>query len=665
MAGARGGGPHPALRPAPWAAGGVAAVLWYLIFMRLPGRVAGESLATRSLIRRLAGTALGLAVCALLPAAAPAVAAPFTGNAAPTAPSAAPFHATASSAGRVSFSPYEALPATAYRGEMHDHTVASDGSGTAEQVLTAYRDLGCDWAAITDHDKVTTATVPGIVDVSGCERTIKPTDDGFGHMLLLGLDAVPASGTMRTNVDAAAFSTLAHAGWDLTWGKWTVNDALTSRVRAIEVYNGFRGGVWSEALWDACLSAGAAPFCTVGDDMHAVSAAGTVGAYVVVFAEERSEQSILAALAGGRYYCTLGPRLDIAAGTGSLTVTSPDVCDWQFIGKGGRVLATVPAGRAASYSYDGTESYVRCKAVRTSDGRPAWTNPVFFADWQATVTANGGTGTTADGVAHLSFQTTSDLAPVVAVRVRRHGEAWPAWQDYAPTLTYDLGTAEGQTTLDVQFRDGLGTVFTGPQTTVTVDTSAPAVTHLTSTTHPVQVRWYADDRPAFAWQAPDPGNVRGYSFSLDRTRESEPDATVDTTSPRAVFGHVADGEWFFHVRARDGAGNWGPVKTRLVRIATLGPTTAVDGPVRARSGSSASLSYTVIERLPVRVRVTLVVTRAARAVLTAPLGTVAAGTHTARFPCSLPAGTYKVLVRATDPAGNAQEHARSAVLTVY
>jgi hypothetical protein len=50
--------------------------------------------------------------------------------------------------------------------------------------------------------------------------------------------------------------------------------------------------------------------------------------------------------------------------------------DTRFIGKDGRVLATV-SGLRPSYRIKGDEGYVRASII-DSDGRRAWTQPVFL-----------------------------------------------------------------------------------------------------------------------------------------------------------------------------------------------------------------------------------------------------------------------------------------------
>jgi hypothetical protein len=60
------------------------------------------------------------------------------------------------------------------------------------------------------------------------------------------------------------------------------------------------------------------------------------------------------------------------------------------------------------------------------------------------------------------------------------------------------------------------------------------------------------------WTAKDPSGVEGYSFVLDLAPDTVPDTTVDGGKGQGTFPNVPSGTVYFHCRAVDGAGNWGP-----------------------------------------------------------------------------------------------------------
>jgi hypothetical protein len=64
---------------------------------------------------------------------------------------------------------------------------------------------------------------------------------------------------------------------------------------------------------------------------------------------------------------------------------------------------------------------------------------------------------------------------------------------------------------------------------------------------------------AFEWQPPaDDNGIRGYSYKLDHRPDTMPAQRVMTTDSHAELKNLNSGKWYFHVRACDNAGNWGP-----------------------------------------------------------------------------------------------------------
>ena len=60
------------------------------------------------------------------------------------------------------------------------------------------------------------------------------------------------------------------------------------------------------------------------------------------------------------------------------------------------------------------------------------------------------------------------------------------------------------------------------------------------------------------WRAPDDASgVSGFSWCLDGKPDTVPDETVDGVGTEAQWRGLAPGTYHFHIRARDGAGNWG------------------------------------------------------------------------------------------------------------
>jgi hypothetical protein len=71
------------------------------------------------------------------------------------------------------------------------------------------------------------------------------------------------------------------------------------------------------------------------------------------------------------------------------------------------------------------------------------------------------------------------------------------------------------------------------------------------------------------WQATDATGINGYSYAVNQVSAADPQTKVGTTDLGATIGNLQPGVWFLHIRAVDGAGNWGP--TRTYAILNAGP----------------------------------------------------------------------------------------------
>lgn len=137
----------------------------------------------------------------------------------------------------------------------------------------------------------------------------------------------------------------------------------------------------------------------------------------------------------------------------------------------------------------------------------------------------------------------------------------------------------GDYTFHVKARNGAGCWSSGTQIThygVKVDATAPGTPVVSSSTHPVQGNTYGLNDASFSWTATDlHSGVGGYSYELNQSDISTPDTTSEGAASSKSYADVADGTWWFHVRARDNVGNWGPAQHFSVSIDTPAPHLAV------------------------------------------------------------------------------------------
>lgn len=140
------------------------------------------------------------------------------------------------------------------------------------------------------------------------------------------------------------------------------------------------------------------------------------------------------------------------------------------------------------------------------------------------------------------------------------------------------GAALGKATLSVISakviaNDGDGTnIYTGSSTgSITVDnTKKPQYTTtgetgpipvVNSTSHPDPSKWYSNRNVTFTWG----GGENDYNWVFDQNPDTLPPTSSKGGATTTTMNGVADGVWYFHVRAAKG-GNWGPTSTFKVQI---------------------------------------------------------------------------------------------------
>jgi predicted RNase H-like HicB family nuclease len=91
---------------------------------------------------------------------------------------------------------------------------------------------------------------------------------------------------------------------------------------------------------------------------------------------------------------------------------------------------------------------------------------------------------------------------------------------------------------------------------IRIDTDARAP-KISSSTHPDPDKWSRTAAPQFHWQGPpEPSGISGYYWCVDHHADTVPGPQSQwSTEAQASPGALADGEWYFHVATKDGAGN--------------------------------------------------------------------------------------------------------------
>ncbi len=282
------------------------------------------------------------------------------------------------------------VPGQWYKGNLHTHTLESDGELSPEEACARYRDAGYSFLAITDHGTITdTRHLSGddFVTVLGGEFGGKGAPSGRTyHIVVLGVEPDwprpddDAQAVIDATNASGGFAFVAHPYWS---GLHT-DDLLTLRDHAgVEVYNFtcYRGiGKGNSAIyWDVMLAQGV-PVVGLGvDDSHG-HYNDYLGGWICVKAEELTSEGMLTAIKSGCFYASSGPEIhDFRVEDGKAVARCSPAQAVNFISADSR-------GRSiwrdddtlfdeAEVELNGNERYVRLEVVDLR-GRIAWSNPL-------------------------------------------------------------------------------------------------------------------------------------------------------------------------------------------------------------------------------------------------------------------------------------------------
>jgi hypothetical protein len=321
-----------------------------------------------------------------------------------------------------------------YRGDLHTHTVHSDGDIDVAGRIRAARARGLDFFYLTDHN-----TVSGLVELaSSPERELlalggMELTTFWGHALCLGtrqwIDwrVKPGTGQMpaiaRAAAEAGQVFVIAHPhSLDdpyCTGCAWHFDDASPGPAHAVEVWNGpWDGDSNNESnldLWYRWLNVGHRLAATAGTDAHGAYEDGDAGrslGFNVVYARERSEAGILEAIRLRHLYLSSGPRLILSgrqaggetgpvASMGDVLCSAPGetaagrtvevVCRWESCPPGavlrsivdGRLRDSRPVDGAGSQSWTlapGEDHWCTAELRDGAGDMLALTNPIFLSE---------------------------------------------------------------------------------------------------------------------------------------------------------------------------------------------------------------------------------------------------------------------------------------------
>lgn len=122
-------------------------------------------------------------------------------------------------------------------------------------------------------------------------------------------------------------------------------------------------------------------------------------------------------------------------------------------------------------------------------------------------------------------------------------------------------------------------------------------TTVSSMSHPNPAQWYTNGQPQFNWTIPvDVNGISGYYYIIDQNPSTVP--TMATGTWTSINGtkpatSLADGTWYIHVVARDGAGNVGLTAAHYqVNIDSTAPIVSITFPANGATTTNTTIQIT-------------------------------------------------------------------------
>ena len=305
-----------------------------------------------------------------------------------------------------------------YRGDLHGHTLHSDGSWEIKDLVASARQFKLDFVTLSDHNTISglaemdSYTSADLLTLGGLELTTY-----WGHALALGTRSWidwRVNGSHRTMpmiaqevIDAGMTYIIAHPmaiGDPICTGcSWVYADMRPGPAQVVEIWN---GGDWDNesfnekglALYYSWLNQGYRLAATAGTDIHGPLPADMRPGFNVVYAEALSESAILKAVRAGHVFVSNGAHIELTAKSSqghtgmmgdllpliptTLTATWRDierVMQLRIIVDGNCIhQQTIPSTGKHEWMLDGQARWCNIELRDSQQRVTAVTNPVFF-----------------------------------------------------------------------------------------------------------------------------------------------------------------------------------------------------------------------------------------------------------------------------------------------
>ena len=275
-----------------------------------------------------------------------------------------------------------------YKLALHLHTTLSDGAKTPEEVAREYKLDGYDAIAFTDHWVYGEGgKVEGLHIISGCEYNLGTNDTISGVMHIVSLFTksnpnIKRDATRQEVVDAInrenGIAVLAHPAWSVNSPEDLLN---LNGIAATEIYNAVSDSgqsmrPYSDHYIDLCANLGAYPLIFATDDAHRYHGGDNRLGWIMVRADELSNDALASAIRRADFYATQGPELRVIREGKKLIIdTSPCVVIGTLSNLSWDRDRVLRGDEITHFEYEirENEKWVRVEA-RDKNGKRAWSN---------------------------------------------------------------------------------------------------------------------------------------------------------------------------------------------------------------------------------------------------------------------------------------------------
>lgn len=192
-----------------------------------------------------------------------------------------------------------------------------------------------------------------------------------------------------------------------------------------------------------------------------------------------------------------------------------------------------------------------------------WTTEPSYSNSNGTISFGG-------GLPNPGYKGSGRSVLTVTFKAKAEGKA---------AITYASGAILANDGLGTNILTGYGSVTLNvaaaatpseptPETPAEPTTPSVAAPVVKSTTHPNSATWYNNNDPVFTWTRPT--SIQGVSIAFDQNATTTPDDVFDDNAGSRTYTDIADGIWYFHLRAKS-ANGWTSTAHIRVRIDTQAP----------------------------------------------------------------------------------------------